>query len=149
MQSIKVKTFKVGVDSDESINGFLASVRAVREGISLLSDGCMQIIYNDPETPEELTERLNGLSSETVVTMLRKKLAAATETLYDHLIKIDESEITLADMTTDPEKKATQDTLDKQSNYLATLKKEEVFMRKTLTKLREMIQNVHTGKLVV
>lgn len=149
MQSIKVKTFKVGVDSDESINSFLASVRAVREGISLLSDGCMQIIYNDPETPEELAERLNGLSSETVVTMLRKKLAAATETLYDHLIKIDESEITLKDMTEDEEKKATEDTLKKQENYLNTLKKEEVFMRKTIAKLREMIKAVHEGKLVV
>lgn len=147
MQSIKVKTFKVGVDSDKDINDFLASVRAVREGISLLSDGHMQIIYNDLETPEELAERLNGLSVESQVTTLRKKLAAAQETYFDHLIKIDESEITLADMTDDPEKKATKDMLDKQSNYLATLKKEEVYMRKTLTALRTMIKKVHAGEL--
>lgn len=149
MKPIKVKTFKIGVDSDESINTFLASVRAVREGISLLSTGEMQIIYTDPETPEEITERINGPSVETQVSVLRKKLSISQETIFDHIIKIKESEITLDDMTNDPEKKATNDMLSKQSNYLAVLKKELVYMQKTLAAIRDMIKNVYSGDLVV
>lgn len=146
---MQIKTFKIGVDSDDSINEFIAGIRLIKDGVTVTQDGWMQILYTPKETPKEQAERLNGPSKEVVVATLIQKLTNAENKYIDHLVMIEETQITLDNMQNDPEKKATQDLLDKQNNYLAALLKEKAFMEQTLAAVRKMILDVQNDVLVV
>lgn len=146
---MQVKTFRLGMDTDEDINAFIESVRLIKDGLTITQDGIMQILYTPKETPEQEAIRLNGLDKDEVVKVLTAKLAGSEGKYIDHLIQIAESQITLKDMTENETKKATQDMLDKQTNYLDTLMKEKEYMEKVLNTLREMIKKVNAGELVI